>query len=305
MKLKVFFMALSVLALSATAHAAKRGKLSIDTPLFSTRGGGGEVLEDLSAGTILMMSDVATDGYYKAKSPSGKIGFIQESAVGATSSSRPGARGAARGRSMRSAKPKPRLRLFSGIAIFNASSLGELIRVGSISNGTYLGVDFRYSFSPKLAGLIRVEKLGKSFSATDDSTTPATFEIAISSMPIMGGLEYQLKKTPNFYLSIAALGGLAGTTLTSQATTLAAPNTVEFSQSATTFQVKLDANLQVSSSISIFGELGYRMLSLAGLSWAGAANGDYLFKDATTGAATAFDLNLSGPMLGIGLGYNF
>lgn len=297
-KAQTFGAAVLILLLASTAplatpaHAAKRGRVLVDTPLLRGRQEGAPIIQNIRAGSPVLTSDRAVDGYYKAKTREGKIGFIKEEAVRVA-----GVPTVRERRAAESIKPGPRARLFLGSTLFSASDFAALVQISTgVKNGAQIGGDFSLHLTPKLFGVLRIEKISKSFSAT--TSDPLTYDFSLSSMPIMVGAGYVLSKGESFLLEGQVLGGMGmGTGITGTGT----DGTAEYKESPTTFMLKLDGSYMISEQFSFFAELGYRMLSTSALTPTGTAGNLYR----SGGELVPVKINLSGPVIGFGLGYRF
>jgi hypothetical protein len=96
-----------------------------------------------------------------------------------------------------------------------------------------------------------------------------------------------------------------GTKMVATATDLTTgPNQTVYSGSGLTVLGKFNLNWHLSKAFGVTGEVGYRMLNTGASTPTEIGLGSGLFQD-TGGDYKALGLNLSGPVLGLGLLFNF
>lgn len=318
MKKALFVTALTVLAAFyiQPAVAAKRAVVETETQLLKKPQRNSEVISTLEEGDDLVISNRPKKGYYKARSSSGKVGWVSARDVSIkgkggrkTKRSR---RSKERSESRRSYRDAPkwdkRVTLLGGLGLFNSKELGTLTGFGDISNGVHFGGEFHYMFNEKIGAIFRAEYIVKSISALNSDTSD-TQNLDVKSLPVMLGVGYTLK-AGDLSFRFSALGGLAlSTSVEAQTidgtTGEASGEATKYSTSTMTFMGKVDVDYYASSTVSVFIEAGYRMLKTADLTEPTSSGGsNSLFQDGT-GAYTAFPINLTGLVVGGGLAIHF
>ena len=274
---------------------------------------GSAPIEELSSGARVYTSDRESNGFYKVKTPSGKIGWIKVSdlqfdgvAESPRSSQAPSQSSSGRRRGGSSGPEKMEIKVFGDMNLFTLSTLNTSYGITQFANGIGFGGEFWYPVNPQVELGIRIEHLSKAVSVEDDSKSPVlTSDVSTQSTPIMVGAQYQFMNHDRLVISGAAMLGVGmGTGVSATATTTATSTvpsvsvTASYSGMPITEFIRLSGAYKVSPNFLLGLELGYRHLDLP----AGATI-------TTTSTAkvtgTGSDLNFSGPVVGAGLSYLF
>jgi hypothetical protein len=306
--------------LPAEALAARLARTRADTPLYQEASTSSAVIATIPKGAKVATSTSPTNGFYRAKAASTGLGWIQEGSLqfeapaAAPSAGKGEApRTRARGKGGRHGD-STRLRLFGDMDLFNVSDVNTSLNIDTMKAGIGYGLEGILMLNPRLGLVLRLEKIAKSTLVLTE-TGSQSFDMSVSSMPVMAGLEYDLvKRDPHdpeggFSLSFSGLGGMGlNTKLSSiykEGTT--GPNETIYGGSAVTFMGKLNANVYVAKSTALTAEIGYRMLKTAKAGPTTTGLGADIFKDPSNPAADydKLSIDLSGLVIGAGLTIGF
>lgn len=325
----------ALLALLGSFAAAPRAALAArvaivdvdEAEVHAGPGKGHKVVEKLGRGTRLPVSNQAVEGFYKARTPSGALGFIATESLivaplPATEDASVPAPPAAPSPPVASApasanEPDPRkraprqrirLRALGGYGFFSVGDVNDLFQAAVLRFGFHYGGEMGFLFTPRLAAVARFESVFKQQSVRSLNTL-RIYDLSLSSYPAMAGLELAITNDRRISTHFAILAGLAlRTSLASTDTGSVEPNVTEQSAHAFTGVAKLDISYALGTSWSVTGEVGYRYLKtpLVAPSAADAGvSGSEIFKDPTTGAFVPVSLDLSGPFLSAGVAFSF
>ena len=276
-----------------------------------------KVVEKLPAKTDLAASNLPTAGFHKVRTPSGEIGWVQAAslilqppptdeelaAAGAPDPKDEAKRLEEEKLELRYAdspgyiRQRVRLRLLGDVDLYTAS--GIVSNFNGISQGYSYGGELALMLSSHVGLAVRAEYLFQSVGLTD-STTGKNFLVSLNSLPIMLGLDVIVIQGPRASVHIAAYGGLSPETeftSTDKTDTPPPSNVADVVTSNFTALAKADLSWQFSKPISAFLEVGYRYLVTSPLT-PPPNNGALILN-------SPFTLNLSGPVLGAGIGISF
>jgi hypothetical protein len=305
--------------LERPALAARAGTVDEDqAELYEGPGKKYKVLEKVSKGTSIAASNFPTEGFYKVKTASGSTGWMSADALvlgppppddsgnvpTAAPTDQPGMPVGAPP-SFRTAKAKKRVRLRAlfGGDFFSVTDVNTLLGFDGLKYGYSYGGEVHFIFTNDLALVVRVERILKSVVGVD-SNTLKSFQLNLGSTPAMIGLSLTLTSEGKLSTHFAVLGGLGiQTELDAIDLSDPGPNVTSMAAHAFTGLVKLDANYALTKAISVFGEGGYRVLQTIPIEPGTPVNGSQIFQQ--NGAYVPVTLNLSGPVLGVGLEYTF
>ena len=307
MKLRSFLLLMLVgLIFLPQAHAARRARISADTAeVYDSPGADHKVLGKVKRGSVVATSNNSRDGYYKVRTKTGILGWIEEGALSFKDAPPPPPRSASVAvprSSYTRFNDKARARLMGGLDFFSASDVNTLYGFDALKTGLYFGGEFAWMVSPKVAIGLRVETLSKSVSASDASTG-TDFDIQIKSMPVMVGPEFDLHRSRDWQIGFAAYVGLGlSTSLTSTASNLSGSNVTVLDGGGLTALGKFNFTKVFSKNFGAFLELGYRYLPGSAKTPSTAGNGSYIFREGGSAAGTLLNasLNLNGPVAGFG-----
>jgi hypothetical protein len=315
---------LLLLLASAPAFAARLGTIENDaTELHESAAVKSRVIDKLAKGTQLAVSNQTIEGFYKVRTSAGVVGFVvadslilqanpsdapptpESVAMPAVPGGTPKATSSRESPNSFGERKHMRAKLLGGYNFFSVGDVNTLFGASVLQFGYSVGAEFDFVFTPALAMVIRVERLSKGVVARDLKSLE-TFNMELSSLPLMAGVEYTITSTPRLSTHATLLGGLAlQTGLQSTDLNQLTPNVTEFSSSTFTVVLKADATYSFNKTWSAFAEAGYRYLKAPQTIPATSVNGSTIFKDAATQAFVPISLDLSGPFIGLGAGVSF
>lgn len=275
-------------------------------------------IETIDRGARVSASSYPTEGFFKIRTPTGKVGWVAESAIRLSGPyvdpskpsplGVPGAPGSAPGAVYNGSAPSHdfvRMRGMAGMSFFRADSLNRQLSFRALENGFYYGGEVNFRFSRKFAMLIRFENVLKTIIAKE-TTSSDNFQIDLSSVPVMAGFEFRLfqKKKWAAHLGFAAGLGI-NTSLKSTATTLPGPNNITYFRGYSfTTLTRLTVDYEMFKKIHFFLEGGYRWLKSAPLLPEIEGSGNSIWQDAG-GNNVPMTIDLSGPFGGLGISLLF
>lgn len=189
------------------------------------------------------------------------------------------------------------LKLFYALDLYTAADLNNAAGTNQFSNGAGIGGELEYFIKPKLALVFRLETISKSVSGSDATGDNLAFQL--SSTVVSPGVEFVLGEGPSAFFDMSFFASYAPTSL-KLGVTGANTGSGTFSSTGIGFLAKLEAGLKIASLFNLYGELGYRYLSLKNVQPAGVDN-----STASTFFGSPVNINLSGPVVGVGLGFRF
>jgi len=274
---------------SRAAWAARGATVDLaDTEVFEGPGTKFKVVEKLPKGTALAASNLPIEGFFKVRTSTGLIGWVAADALvlqppaldsaaagGVESLDAPGAAPApmatavvrpiraAPTRVERGSRQLIRIRALGG-GYLNYFA-GVVSNYTSLGFGGYGGGEVAFNLTPNFAAGVRVDYVMRSFVLTDLSTpsSPQNYQIDMSALPVIAGMEYQYLTFGKFSSRVALFGGLAVLgRFQSMDLGVASSSTNESLINHVTFTglLKVDLNWQFSRYFSVFAEAGYRYL---------------------------------------------
>ncbi len=293
------------------AWAARPGRVDVEgAEVYEGPGSSFKVVDKLPKGTPLAVSNVATEGFFKVRTPSGAVGFMSaevlvmnETPAGAPPadtgpfSEIPSTTVAAREAPTRK---YVRFRFLGGLNFFSVGDVNTLFNFDELKLGFHGGMEFNLLLKSDIALVVRFERIFKTVVATD-SVSRKSFQLDLNSTPVTTGVELLLSKDKKFFTQFVILGGLGiQTGLTSTALNEGAPNLTGYLDHAFTAMAKINGNWTLNKTWFFFGELGYRVLKTRTMASPGVAGaGQEAFKANNVFVPIALDL--SGPFAGFGL----
>lgn len=290
---------LAMLVMASESHAAKIGRVTVDEAIvYQSADTSSKVLARLQRGQPVAASDKSFKGFHRVRTKTRVLGWMLESDLRFT-----GQTLSRRSRGSHGPKQKFRIRGSAGLEIFKSKELNDFLGDEVIANALYFGVQIHYRLSRKFSFGPRLDILSKSQKVTvadDSNATTADYTVSVHSMPIMLGGEYQLTGDRSFALALAGDVGIGtGTKAEAKLTGGSTPSVIK--SNPLTFMIRLLADLQLSDQFALSGELGYRMLNGKKTAATLGDGGSLIF------GATAPELavQMSGPMIGVGLAFKF
>lgn len=186
---------------------------------------------------------------------------------------------------------------FGGADFISMSEMNQLLGTSLFNTAIYYGLELDYALNRRWGLILRAEKI--SASSSIESTS-----FSLSALPVSVGASYDLIDKGKFKLQAAALLGYAsGVQLTENASGFPSPNVTQFSSSAMMEMLRINADYKISDLLSLYAEAGYRLLKTSSVPPSQTGNGGTLFQ--SNGSYASIPLNLDGPVLGVGVVFNF
>ncbi len=301
MKKRFLFTALVIVVsvyLSSSVFAARKAAVNSETDVFEKSNPNSQVIDTLSEGSSIKTSNFPRNGFYKVRTPGGKIGWVMEDALDFQSAP------TKQERTKKREYKQMRIQGFGGMDFFTASEINNLFAINALKNGFYGGGEISYYILKDLALVLRGEKIFK-FINMEDPSTGLLFALEISSMPFSGGIAYNLSQSDEMRIEFFLLGGVGvNTKAKSVANDYPAPNVTEINTSAIAITSKFELSWNLSKSFSFFVEGGYRYLSTAKITPTTEGYGFEIFTD-SSGNYPPTAVSLSGPFAGLGISVYF
>lgn len=293
---------------SPVARAAQDSTVTVDNaPIRVEPRSNAKVLEYLPVGTEVRISSYPMQGgWYKIRSKTGAYGWVNEKYLSVykpppESSKEEVPTG-----------PRPErdrkwfVRAFGGFDFFRPDDLNALFGFSDLNTGYYVGGEFGYFVSERVAVEFRSEALVKDLTA-NETLTGITFNMSIRSYPTMLGFDFYFAKLPAMRLSLGIFGGVAlGTSFSTEAPSLNQPNITVLQRQPFTSLIRLNLTRPLGRILSVYMELGYRYLRTENIDTSisqGVNGGPQLY--AQNGVFAQPQIDLSGIIAGVGLGIHF
>ncbi len=308
--LAVLFAAAILSILAGPARAAQDSTIVVDNaPIRLEPRSNAKVLEYLAVGTEVRISSYPMPGgWYKIRSKTGAYGWLSETFLSVykpKDDSLVSKDDVPQG-------PKPErdrkffIRGLGGFDFFRPDELNFLFDFQDLNTGYYVGGEFGVFISERVAMEFRSEAMVKDIVAKENSSG-VNFNLSIRSYPTMLGFDFYIAKLPAMRLSFGIFGGVAlSTTFAAEASALPQPNIIVLQRQPFTTLARLNLTRPLGRIISVFMELGYRYLRTEDIDTSVAApisGGSEVF--ARTGVFVPRAIDLSGVVLGVGLGIHF
>lgn len=306
--LPLLLLLFSLMVFPAHVAFAARGAV-VDVDSVELRDGPGpqhKAVETLARGAAVTASNQPIEGYFKVRTASGAIGFVQADMLVLQPLPNTLPDEAAVRSSAVKARKGPmevRLKLLGGYNFFSIGDFNELLGADVIRFGYSSGGQFELILTPALAVVMRAEYLFKNVTARD-RVADKTYDLSVRSLPIMAGVNITLASHSSWSGYFGLMGGLAQLTqLSATSTSEAEPNVTASSAMGYTGMAKLEFVYALGRNFSIIGEGGYRYLTTAQLTPSLVGNGSSIFQSG--GVDVPISINLSGPFVGFGAGVAF
>lgn len=225
---------------------------------------GGAPIETLTRGTRIVIANTPSGGYYKMRTPSGKIGVILERDIyipptaAAPQSATTQASG---GTEIPGTKERPRLRLLGGGAFWTpTSALAVTLLASSTTLGYHFGAELNLFLGKSVFIPLRAEYLLKSLSADSGS---ATSSVTFTGLPIYTGIGVRFGGGEKVKFRLLALGGYAPIASLNATESFSGETwTTSASSGALTFGGLLGAEIRLGQSgkAALAIDAGYRYL---------------------------------------------
>lgn len=329
--------ALALIAAQLCAHPAHASRpATVDVENVELREGPGvayRVIDRLPKGSPVAASNEPTENYYKIRTSAGLIGFVkadslilqpipsEDSPSVAQAAPPPLSGGPGTGSPVAPSDAyKPtvatdsgfrqkthrkyfRVKMLGGYNLFSVGDVNALLGADVLKNGFNLGGEANFLFTPDLALVLRLERVFMTVFARDTKTNH-TFQMDLSSWPLMLGLELALTSSPKFSTHFAVMGGLGLVTgLTATDLSEPSPNVTQLGTTTFAGLAKLDASYVIYKGLAGFLEIGYRYVRTPQVIPAESQAGSDVLK--SKGEFVPVAIDLSGPYASLGLSFTF
>jgi hypothetical protein len=174
-----------------------------------------------------------------------------------------------------------RFRAFGGMNFFQAREVNEFLSLGSLANGFGYGGELHLTFSPELALVVRAERMIKSVVAQDEASTQV-FDIGVSSVPVMLGLEWTLARERGYAFYLGGLAGVGVNTTLSSTLVQTPANPIDstrFVSNGLAGLVRGVLAYQATAAVQLYAEAGYRFLATTTGAPVGEGTGKEMWQD--------------------------
>ncbi|MBI2712561.1 MAG: SH3 domain-containing protein [Bdellovibrio sp.] len=302
---RVFFFLLALFTIPA-AFASRLAVVDVDqVEVFEAPRRDAKVVGTLKKNTEVLASNHPTDNFHKIKTKDDLKGWvladtlilheIPEGAPERTMASDDKSPEVTNERvHHHKAEPNFKAKVFGGADFYNAA--GIIRNFNNFTLGYDFGAEFHFILNPTFSVGLRGESIFNSANLTD-STSGNVFNVSISSLPILVGLEASLVDEDGFSIHLGVFGGYAF--LTQVISTAVATSSAGTSSSgALTGLGKLDFRFRIFKVLGVLIEGGYRFLETPTLVAPTTGDGAAVFN-------STYTINLTGPYAGLGLGVVF
>jgi hypothetical protein len=285
--------------------AARPARILTQTAeVFEEPAGDSTVLENLPFDTGVAVSNEPTEGFYKVRTPSGKVGWISGTVLQLEGEAPETSASPERATGLQDPFSNARLRvsLMGGGVFSDWVDMNVLFGTTGVTTLVQAGAEIEWRFAPRFGLLLRGD-WQSSTRVISDLETGANFTVVSSSLPLLLGLNAVLVKSSRFELG---LGGLLGVSPLTWMSTEELPNTSGADPTvASTLgfvgQARLSAALQVVSRFAVVFEGGWGLQITNLTRPLVSASGSDLWKNSATQEFVPASFSQSGPFLGAGL----
>ncbi len=297
-----------------SAEAAKFARVDLDK--IEVRAGPGEnfpVLIELLKSSAVTASNVPIEGYYKVRTSEGLVGFVPADSllfVDPNKPSLPGTPdviGELTPQKKDASSKRHRwfmVRLLGGYGFFAPGEVNGLIAstTAALQNGYHFGGELGVRFNERFAAIARLEGLMQQAYAVE--TGGNTYHWTLVSWPVMVGGEFTLWSNRWFSIPLSVLGGMGpGTSFTSTALQSAGSNQTIYAGLAYGFLAKIGAAVSPVPWLQLGIEGGYRFLRTPSMAPSLIGSGGEVLQ--VNGQYESISIDLSGPFVGLQLGFQF
>lgn len=315
------------LVTAASAWAARPGRIDVEgAELFEGPGRGYSVLEKLARGTPVAASNYPTEGFYKVRTGSGLVGWvsidsividdlpdpIEPSKQPLNTPSTADPSNPWRGKSPTATHADYfrnrryshflRVRALGGLSFFQADELNSFLSFGGLKNGMHVGGEVNFRFTRDIAMVVRVERMSKEI-AGRDSTTDMVFQMDLSAIPIMTGLEITLTEESNFSSYFGIMAGIGLSTSLSSTIVGRENATTTFLSHNFTGLGRLLLAYHLTKTTHFFVEAGYRLLRTQPQIPSSTGDGKEIWQRG--GTFQPLSIDLSGVISSVGVALHF
>lgn len=280
---------------TSLAYGALPARVLENTPLLKGPDSDSAQLEVLDTGRALAIGNRPVGAFYKARTRSGRIGFVQASALriyGRSASTSTATQGdGSEVQEEKSTLDWPwvfRATAFAGGLFFNASTINQSLEIesGGVKNSLQVGLDLTVRIHRMIRLLARGEYIFKNVLLQGETEN---YGIYLRTLPVQVGIGFELLRAERARISLLGMGGMGlGTVFSSTALDQAGANVTEFRAYPIAAQGALEVDFTIWKKLHLVLEGGYRYLRASSLKSTLTGVGSSVF-------TSNFDINLSGP----------
>jgi hypothetical protein len=320
---RVFWAGLLISLVTAPLSAFAARNARIDADVAEVRegpGAGYNASFKLKKGSPVVVSNVPTEGYYKARTANGMIGWIAAEAL-IVAEAEPETPSPDADEPKKKEPPKKKLldpdedpftaarrkgrhvqvRGFGGMNFYNSADANALLKFDGLKNGYGYGGELGIRLYKDFWLVGRGERLFKALTGSDTKTN-ASYKFSFDSIPLTGGFQLGLFDEDGITGAMVLLGGMG--TKTQLSCTDAAGNVVVLGGgNYLTGIAKLNIGFELSRVFGIFAEAGYRYLKTPAVIPGVDNDAGTIFK--SNGSFVPISLDMSGFMASGGVAITF
>lgn len=297
-----FFLAIFIVLFSFNAHAAKPARVEADAvELLDAPKSTSSVVTTMRKGSALAVSNVPTEGYYKARTSSGDIGWIPVDAIIIYDIDQLGEQYKKGVKSSKSSGKWLRFDFLGGAGFFEFTELNSAAGGNVIKGGAQFGGGISFLLGSVFMIGLRAEHITKSFTGTDSATSDQ-FLFTATSLPVMGGIGLEFGRDSSFSVELSGYGGMA---LNNQLLiTGSSSGQTLYSSQPLLGLGKLTMNIRLSKTIGFFIEGGYLYYEPKTVSASSTDIASSIIAD-SDGNFPDIKVDFSGPFAGGGISFSF
>ncbi|MGE4108720.1 MAG: SH3 domain-containing protein [Bacteriovoracia bacterium] len=304
-----------MLSLSASASQIVR-VLEPLTPVFEKPNASARITDRLPRDAKVTASNTATQGFFKIKTPRGKLGWVRVTDVKVPErkvmprgeTSLPRAQSA--GTSVTTGRPPEKSLNFlfhMGLDFYKLQEFSDLTGF-PITAAFHFGLEGDLFISSNVFIGLRADLLRHTERVEDDDSAGTIYKMDVSSVPIMLGVGARLPIARNWAWEFSGFGGLAfNTELLATVENATEPNQTLLTASTFTALLHTHVAWSISDNFAIFLGGGYRILKTKNLTPTVEGNGNQIFRQGGDVDAdyVPIPINLSGVYLDGGISFSF
>ena len=263
----------------------------------------------LSTGTMIVTSNLPTEGFFKVRLSDLTVGWIATDAVQQVETERVSPEEAARQKA-NGGEPTPGtpqtaeglsnpdraflLRAGAGAAIFSPTELDALFRLSTTHLAFGVTTEVGLRFTPRVSALLRLEYLTESFIAVDQNSLKS-YGITLTGVPVLLGPEFTVTRPKSRWsIRLGAFGRISALTgFTSTSLSEVAPNVTTIRGTTVALYGRALVEVPVYREWNLAADLGYRFVKTASLVPSESGNGSEIFQ--SSGVLIPIATSLSGP----------
>ncbi|MBL7714838.1 MAG: outer membrane beta-barrel protein [Bdellovibrionales bacterium] len=319
---------------TSISFAARTGRIDVDgVDVFNGPGEGYEVIDQLPHDAPVTASNYPTEGYYKIRTSTGRVGWVEADSIkfdnplspgssdyGTSGPAGPGQeqaplaadpsnpfRGGSPAYKRESSASKRvysfvRVRALGGGTFFKPADVNDQLSFSEMNGGFSYGGELGFRFTKDFAVMFRAENLSRNLAA-HNPTANKSYNIEYYTFPVMAGVEVTLSEERSFSTSFAVFAGL-GVNSTLSSAELSTPSQITSYQNTSFAGLgKLNISYHFNKDAHVTAEVGYRFLRTPQLDPGQTDTGGEIWQ--VNSAFRQLSLDFSGVLLGAGITLQF